>query len=240
MTRRRTELEALLDSSAGDLTALIEEEDSQINVEERPRKMTAAERRARRAPREEHAEAPAVVEVPAEPVEAPSEPVAETVEVPAETVEAPVAVPAEPVAAPAEPVKVEKPAEAPVEAPARDAGVVFDMTEEEARRAESKLPRRSERRPADADDVRKAVGDMLCVPKTKGSLPTLVRYSPRGKVPKRAVIIDIGGPLLEEAWAWYKENVSGADAEDFLLLVYEVTRTEMPRMYRTVSEMVLE
>lgn len=235
MTRRMTELEALLDSSAGDLTALIEEEDAQINVEERPRRQTAAERRARRAPREAPAEPEAPAETPAE-VPAEQEAVAEPAEAPAEAPEKP----AEPVAAetPAEAVKA--PSE-PAEVPAADAvGVVFDLTEEEARRAESRLPKRSERRPADADDVRRTVGDMLCVPKTKGSLPTLVRYSPKGKVPKRAVIIDIGGPLLEEAWAWYKRSVSGADPEEFLLLVYEVTRTEMPRMYRTVSEMVLE
>ena len=82
--------------------------------------------------------------------------------------------------------------------------------------------------------------EILGVPKARAAVPTLVRYRQDGQLALRGVIIDIGEYELTEGWKLYKSQVDGATPEKYLLKVYELTQTEIPRMYRTVGEMRLE
>lgn len=82
--------------------------------------------------------------------------------------------------------------------------------------------------------------EILGVPKARTAVPTLVRYRQDGQLALRGVIIDIGEYELSEGWKLYKSQVDGATPEKYLLKVYELTQTEIPRMYRTVGEMRLE
>ena len=82
--------------------------------------------------------------------------------------------------------------------------------------------------------------EILGVPKARTAVPTLVRYRQDGQLALRGVIIDIGEYELTEGWNLYKSQVDGATPEKYLLKVYELTQTEIPRMYRTVGEMRLE
>ena len=82
--------------------------------------------------------------------------------------------------------------------------------------------------------------EILGVPKARTAVPTLVRYRQDGQLALRGVIIDIGEYELTEGWKLYKSQVDGATPEKYLLKVYELTQTEIPRMYRTVGEMRLE
>lgn len=82
--------------------------------------------------------------------------------------------------------------------------------------------------------------EVLGRPKARSSLPTLVRYRQDGMAPLRAVIVDIGEAELREGWAIYRQMTPEGDAEHYLLTVYEITRSEIPRLYRTVGEMMLE
>lgn len=82
--------------------------------------------------------------------------------------------------------------------------------------------------------------EILGVPKARAAVPTLVRYRQDGQLALRGVIIDIGEYELTEGWKLYKSQVEGATPEKYLLKVYELTQTEIPRMYRTVGEMRLE
>ena len=102
-------------------------------------------------------------------------------------------------------------------------GVVTDMMDADAK--ESVL-----------DERLKAV---LCKQKPRGAVPTLVRYHMNGQVPWRSVIIDIPEADLKEGWDIYR-TVMPADGERYLLKVYELTRMDIPRLFRTVVELRLE
>ena len=102
-------------------------------------------------------------------------------------------------------------------------GVVTDMMDADAK--ESVL-----------DERLRAV---LCKQKPRGAVPTLVRYHMNGQVPWRSVIIDIPEADLKEGWYIYR-TVMPADGERYLLKVYELTRMDIPRLFRTVVELRLE
>ena len=89
--------------------------------------------------------------------------------------------------------------------------------------------------------LRSRLKAVLDVPKVKGQIPTLVRFRQDGQVPVRAVIVEIGENELLEGWKLYKSFQTGApDAERYLLMVYDLARHEIPRLYRTVAEVRLE
>ena len=80
---------------------------------------------------------------------------------------------------------------------------------------------------------------ILCKQKLRGAVPTLVKYHMNGQVPWRSVIIDIPEADLKEGWELYR-TVMPADGEKYLLKVYELTRMDIPRLFRTVVELRLE
>lgn len=80
---------------------------------------------------------------------------------------------------------------------------------------------------------------ILCKQKPRGAVPTLVKYHMNGQVPWRSVIIDIPEADLKEGWDLYR-TVMPADGERYLLKVYELTRMDIPRLFRTVVELRLE
>lgn len=88
-------------------------------------------------------------------------------------------------------------------------------------------------------EVMKALKEILGVPKQRSALPTLVRFKQDGRHMWRAVIVDIGEIELQKGWELWKECMD-RDGEHYLLAVYELTESEIPRMYRTVGEMRLE
>lgn len=88
-------------------------------------------------------------------------------------------------------------------------------------------------------EVMKALKEILGVPKQRSALPTLVRFKQDGRHMWRAVIVDIGEIELQKGWELWKERMD-LDGEHYLLAVYELTESEIPRMYRTVGEMRLE
>lgn len=86
------------------------------------------------------------------------------------------------------------------------------------------------------DTLPRGMVEVLNVPRGKYDVPTLVTYTREG-VP-RHVIVEVGGPLVAEAWRlWCAERP--ADPEAFLLAVYRATRQDIPRMYRAVSHFTL-
>lgn len=97
--------------------------------------------------------------------------------------------------------------------------------------------------PLSADErtmlLRSRLKEVLCVPKQKGQLPTLVRFRQEGQVPLRAVIVEIGEIELQKGWELYK-SFGDKDPEKYLLMVYDLTQHEIPRLYRTVAETRLE
>lgn len=88
-------------------------------------------------------------------------------------------------------------------------------------------------------EVMKTLKEILGVPKQRSALPTLVRFRQDGRHMWRAVIVDIGEIELQKGWELWKERMDH-DGEHYLLAVYELTESEIPRMYRTVGEMRLE
>lgn len=86
-------------------------------------------------------------------------------------------------------------------------------------------------------DIPDSVRRILSVPKGKYDVPTFITYRRNGI--RRHVIVDIGEPVIKEAWReWCRYNPS-ADPEAFLLVVYSLTRHEIPRLYRAVGEVEL-
>ena len=82
-------------------------------------------------------------------------------------------------------------------------------------------------------DIPESVRRILSVPKGKYDVPTFITYRRNGI--RRHVIVDIGEPVIKEAWReWCRYNPS-ADPEAFLLVVYSLTRHEIPRLYRAVG-----
>lgn len=88
--------------------------------------------------------------------------------------------------------------------------------------------------------VRDEIAEILAVPKARGAVPTLVTYSVGESVLRRHVVIDICGELLAEAWKVYHERLPADPPELFLADVYDITSTEIPRMYRNVSVVELK
>lgn len=169
--------------------------------------------------------------------------------------------------APVAEVSAEEPSEEPVEETLHEGGVVeppvetsTDMGEERVAPVEALVPTpEPEPRtaciagepprtiesmaPLTADEktaiLRSRLKEVLCVPKQKGQLPTLVRFRQGGQVPLRAVIVEIGEMELLKGWELYK-SFGDKDPERYLLMVYDLTQHEIPRLYRTVAEMRLE
>lgn len=75
---------------------------------------------------------------------------------------------------------------------------------------------------------------ILSPQKGKRGVPTLVGFESTYARAKRYVIIDINDNLLKDAYRCWKDHDAGDD-EMFLDMVYKITRTEVPRMYRTVA-----
>lgn len=171
---------------------------------------------------------PETVEVTEVPVEEPKvepEPEPERVEVPVEEPKPKRVHKAEPKEAPKEAVEVpdEGPAIRTVETMRSDGHSGLELTDEERRTI-----------------LLMRLREVLGRPKARSSLPTLVRYRQDGMAPLRAVIVDIGEAELREGWVIYRQMTPEGDAEHYLLTVYEITRSEIPRLYRTVGEMMLE
>lgn len=180
-------------------------------------------------PTEDVPETVEVTEVPTEEPRAEPEPEPERVEVPVEEPKPKRMHKAEPKEVPKEAPKeaVEVPDEGPairtVETMRSDGHSGLELTDEERRTI-----------------LLMRLREVLGRPKARSSLPTLVRYRQDGMAPLRAVIVDIGEAELREGWAIYKQMTPEGDAEHYLLTVYEITRSEIPRLYRTVGEMMLE
>lgn len=81
---------------------------------------------------------------------------------------------------------------------------------------------------------------ILCAPKVKGALPTIVRFKEKDSIGLRTVIIDIGAPVLYDAWKYYKANADHPSAEAFLQYVYTLTKSRIPRLYKVVAELRLD
>lgn len=80
---------------------------------------------------------------------------------------------------------------------------------------------------------------ILCVPKMKRQVPTLVRFREDGQVPVRSVLVDIGEPVLRAGWEYYRSTMADASVQRYMELVYGITQTRLPRMYRVVAELDL-
>ena len=67
------------------------------------------------------------------------------------------------------------------------------------------------------------------------NVPTLINYKPTGSSTIKHVIVDINLASIEEGWRTFKAKVPNGSSEAYLLKVYEITRSEIPRMYRAVA-----
>lgn len=139
--------------------------------------------------------------------------------------------PAEPEDEPKEKEKEKEKAPAEPEPEPEPEGAEEDFVPFEERPAPPSTDERAE--------VMKALREILGVPKQRSALPTLVRFRQDGRHMWRAVIVDIGEIELQKGWELWKERMD-LDGEHYLLAVYELTESEIPRMYRTVGEMRLE
>lgn len=81
---------------------------------------------------------------------------------------------------------------------------------------------------------------ILRAPKVKGDPPTLVRFHEKDSIGLRAVLIDVGAPVLCDAWNYYRENADSPSSSEFLQHVYDITKMRIPRMYRIVAELRLD
>lgn len=71
------------------------------------------------------------------------------------------------------------------------------------------------------------------------SVPTLITYIPNGASTAKHVIVDINQFAIEQGWVTFKKMCPSGTPEDFLLKVYHITHTEIPRMYRAVATYTL-
>lgn len=71
------------------------------------------------------------------------------------------------------------------------------------------------------------------------SVPTLITYIPNGASTAKHVIVDINQFAIEQGWITFKKMCPSGTPEDFLLRVYHITHTEIPRMYRAVATYTL-
>lgn len=67
------------------------------------------------------------------------------------------------------------------------------------------------------------------------TVPTLISYKPAGASVYKHVIVDICLASIEEGWRVYKAMHPNGSPENYLLEVYAITRSEIPRMYRAVA-----
>ncbi len=94
--------------------------------------------------------------------------------------------------------------------------------------------------PPAGDPVRAALTAILDHPKQRSALPTFVTYPAGESVLRRHVIVDVSDSDLRAAWKAYCGMVPDGTAERFLLIVYSITRCEIPRMYRAVGVVDLD
>lgn len=76
-------------------------------------------------------------------------------------------------------------------------------------------------------------------PRIKGQVPTLVRFRDDGQVPIMTVLVDIGEPLLREGWEYFHRAIPDSDPSDYLGEIYELTQTDVPRLWKVVAELRL-
>ena len=75
--------------------------------------------------------------------------------------------------------------------------------------------------------------------RTRTAVPTLISYRPAGATSVKHVIVDLDADAIEAGWHKFKELFPSGSAEDYLLRVYGITRSEIPRMYRAVATVSL-
>lgn len=73
----------------------------------------------------------------------------------------------------------------------------------------------------------------------KTGVPTLITYKPAGSGTLKHVLVDINISAIESGWHMYKSAVPNASPEKYLLKVYEITHSEIPRLYRAVATISL-
>lgn len=73
--------------------------------------------------------------------------------------------------------------------------------------------------------------------KSKRAVPTLVTLRV-GRLDKH-VLVDIPEENLAAAWRWWQLHVN-MDGERFMGVVYEITRHDIPRLYRAVGTLRLD
>lgn len=73
--------------------------------------------------------------------------------------------------------------------------------------------------------------------KSKRAVPTLVTLKV-GRLDKY-VLVDIPEENLAAAWRWWQLHVN-VDGERFMGVVYEITRHDIPRLYRAVGTLKLD
>jgi hypothetical protein len=73
----------------------------------------------------------------------------------------------------------------------------------------------------------------------KTGVPTLITYKPAGSSTLKHVLVDINISAIESGWLTYKAAVPNASPEKYLLKVYEITHSEIPRLYRAVATISL-
>lgn len=75
--------------------------------------------------------------------------------------------------------------------------------------------------------------------RVRTTVPTLISYKPIGSTLVKHVIVDLDAEAITLGWLKYKELSPKGSAEDYLLRVYGITHTEIPRMYRAVATVSL-
>ena len=148
-----------------------------------------------------------------------------------------------------EPVKEPEPAPEPVKEPEPEPEPVKEPEPVETRPPAGRVavePDVSEPRLELSDNERDRVlkdrlRAVLDVPRVKGQIPLLVRFRQDGMVPLRAVLVELGEVEFMKGWDIYKSFQDGKpDPERYLMMVYDLTQHEIPRLYRTVAEVKLE
>lgn len=77
------------------------------------------------------------------------------------------------------------------------------------------------------------VRNIVCVPRVRGAIPSLVKYK-EGYM-ERYFFLDVDSELLRKAWSLYKVNATDPNPAAFTHLVINLLSAEFPRIYRAVS-----
>lgn len=77
------------------------------------------------------------------------------------------------------------------------------------------------------------IRDLLAVPRTSGSIPTLTCID-KG-IYKRYFILDVDGEAYGKAWKAYRKVCPTGTPEEFIAIVLRILSQGMPRMHRAVS-----